>query len=156
MAKTFTLRIGADEYEITRQGAALLVNGKRFEPEIEGDAITVGGATHKVEIADARAIVDGIAYAIETEGLEAKKTALGGLQSGPQAGDGSVNAIMPGMIIKVLVNQGDEVSSGDVLVILEAMKMESEICSPLDGTVKVVCVEAGANVAQNQPLVMIE
>lgn len=156
MAKTFTLRIGADEFEVERQGSALLINGKRFVPEIDGDAVTVGGATHKVEIAQASAIVDGIAYAIETEGLEAKKSSPGGFQSGPQAGDGSVNAIMPGMIIKVLVNQGDEVSSGDVLVILEAMKMESEICSPLDGTVKDVCVEAGDNVAQNQPLVLIE
>ncbi|MCK4303563.1 MAG: hypothetical protein KAY24_04930 [Candidatus Eisenbacteria sp.] len=75
---------------------------------------------------------------------------------GPQSGDGLVTAIMPGLIIKVLVSAGDKISSGDVLVILEAMKMESEVCSPKDGVVKETHVKAGDNVAQNQILVTIE
>lgn len=156
MATTFTLRMGGEEYEVRRQGTALFINGKRFEPEIDGDAIKVGPAVHKVEIDASRAFVDGIAYAFDTEGLEPRTSMLEAIQATQQGGDGTVNAIMPGLIIKVLVQAGDEVKSGDVLVILEAMKMESEICSPIDGVVKEIFVEKGVNVSQNQPLVTVE
>lgn len=156
MATTFTLRMGGQEYEVRRQGAALIINGKRYEPEIDGDAIKVGPTTHKVEIDGSQAYVDGIAHPFTTEGLEPRTSMLAAVQSSQQSGDGTVNAIMPGLIIKVLVQTGDEVKTGEVLVILEAMKMESEICSPIDGVVKDVFVEKGVNVSQNQPLVMVE
>jgi biotin carboxyl carrier protein len=63
---------------------------------------------------------------------------------------------MPGLVIKVLVSPGDRVAAGDVVVVLEAMKMENEICSPKDGTVREVRVRAGESVQQSQALVVIE
>ena len=53
---------------------------------------------------------------------------------------------MPGNILQVKVANGQAVKSGDVLFILEAMKMENEICAPKDGTVTSVCVTKGATV----------
>jgi biotin carboxyl carrier protein len=156
MSKSFTLHLGGREYDIQRQGTALIINGKRYQPEFDGDAVTIGPTTHKVEIAGSRAFVDGIAYGFSTEGLEPRTSMIDAIQSTQHGGDGAVNAIMPGLIIKVLVSPGDEVKAGDVLIILEAMKMESEICSPIDGVVKEVLVEKGANVSQNQPLVTVE
>ena len=71
-------------------------------------------------------------------------------------GDGeSVDSPMPGNILKVNVSAGQVVKEGDVLVILEAMKMENEIMAPKGGTVTQVLVEKGATVETGAPLVFI-
>ncbi|WP_367565289.1 biotin/lipoyl-containing protein [Lacrimispora sp.] len=64
----------------------------------------------------------------------------------PKAGAEAVKAPMPGTILKVNVTAGQSVKSGDVLMILEAMKMENEIMAPKDGTVASVDVQAGSSV----------
>ena len=66
-----------------------------------------------------------------------------------------VNAPMPGNILKVNVTAGQAVKSGDVLCILEAMKMENEIMAPKDGTVTQVLVSKGNTVDTGAPLVVI-
>ena len=62
---------------------------------------------------------------------------------------------MPGNILKVNVSQGQAVKAGDVLVILEAMKMENEIMAPRDGSVAQVVVSKGAVVETGAPLVVL-
>jgi biotin carboxyl carrier protein len=62
---------------------------------------------------------------------------------------------MPGNILKVVVSQGQAVKSGDVLVVLEAMKMENEILAPRDGTVSQVVTAKGATVDTGAPLVVL-
>ena len=73
----------------------------------------------------------------------------------PVAGGEKINAPMPGNILDVKVATGASVKKGDVLVILEAMKMENEIMAPCDGTVKQVLVNKGATVNSGDPLVVI-
>ncbi len=70
------------------------------------------------------------------------------------AGD-VVSAPMPGTILKVNVNKGDTVKEGQVLVVLEAMKMENEIMAPKAGTITQVAVQRGSNVDTGAPLVFI-
>ena len=71
-------------------------------------------------------------------------------------GDGEcVDSPMPGNILKVNVSAGQAVKEGDVLFILEAMKMENEIMAPKSGTVTQVLVEKGATVETGAPLVFI-
>ena len=73
------------------------------------------------------------------------------------AGEGdSVEAPMPGNILKVNVVSGQTVKEGDVLVILEAMKMENEIMAPKSGTVTQVLVQKGATVDTGAPMVFIQ
>ena len=72
------------------------------------------------------------------------------------AGGEKVNAPMPGTILSVNVKVGDAVKKGQVLVILEAMKMENEIMAPVDGTVTFVGVNQGANVESGSAICVIE
>ena len=71
------------------------------------------------------------------------------------AGGQSVDAPMPGNIISVNVKPGQAVKKGDVLLILEAMKMENEIMAPIDGTVGSVAVNPGQTVQSGQQLLTI-
>ena len=71
------------------------------------------------------------------------------------AGGETIAAPMPGNILSVAVKAGDAVKKGDLLVVLEAMKMENEILAPCDGTVASVAVAAGATVESGATLVVI-
>ena len=64
-------------------------------------------------------------------------------------------APMAGIVLSVNKNIGDAVTKGDVLVILEAMKMENEILAPADGVVKAIHVSSNESVESNQPLLTI-
>ena len=67
----------------------------------------------------------------------------------------AVSAPMPGTILKVNVTAGQAVKAGDVLCVLEAMKMENDIAAPKDGTVTQVVVSKGASVATGDALIVI-
>ena len=71
-------------------------------------------------------------------------------------GEAIIKSPMPGKIVKLLVKEGDSVSKGDTLIIVSAMKMESEYKSPMDGVVSKIFVKADDTVEGNQPLVEIE
>ena len=71
------------------------------------------------------------------------------------AGAVAVKAPMPGTILKVNVTNGASVKKGDVLCVLEAMKMENDICAPQDGTVASVNVQKGASVNTDDVLVTL-
>jgi biotin carboxyl carrier protein len=62
---------------------------------------------------------------------------------------------MPGNVMKILVSQGQQVMEGDVLLILEAMKMENEVVSTRTGTVAQIVVNQGAVVETGSPLAVI-
>jgi glutaconyl-CoA/methylmalonyl-CoA decarboxylase subunit gamma len=69
------------------------------------------------------------------------------------AGASTVKAPMPGTVLSLKVTAGQAVRRGDVLLILEAMKMENEITAPSDGTVAAVRVQAGSTVNTGDPMV---
>ena len=71
------------------------------------------------------------------------------------AGETPVNSPMPGSIFKVECTVGQSVKAGDVLIVLEAMKMEIEVSAPVDGTVKAIAVSTGATVNTDDLLVTL-
>jgi len=79
-----------------------------------------------------------------------------GFGDGSGAAEGSVKTPMPGVIVRIPVAEGAEVSEGDVLVVVEAMKMENEYRAAMDGVVASIHVAAGDSVEANTLLVTVE
>lgn len=63
---------------------------------------------------------------------------------------------MPGKILDIMVSEGDEVTKGQPVAILEAMKMENELKSPIDGIIKKIEAEVGQSVEKKTPILEIE
>ncbi|MEW5871874.1 MAG: biotin/lipoyl-containing protein [Chloroflexota bacterium] len=88
-------------------------------------------------------------FSLEVQDLEVSFTR-------PSTGDGRVKAPIPGQISEVLVVAGQDVQTGQALVVLEAMKMENEIRAPISGLVKAVHILPGQRVALHELLVEID
>jgi biotin carboxyl carrier protein len=73
----------------------------------------------------------------------------------PRSGEGTVIAPMQGLIVKIPVKAGDEVKLGDVVAVLEAMKMQNDIVTTVAGRVSQVYVKEGDVVSPNQPLLAV-
>ena len=121
------------------------VNGTSYEVEVEEEK--VAGAAPAPKAAAAPAAPKAAAPAAPAAPAKAAVSA--------GAGEASVNAPMPGKIVKVLVSEGQKVNSGDVLLILEAMKMQNEIAATQAGTVKAINVAAGQSVKVGDALVIV-
>lgn len=79
-----------------------------------------------------------------------------GLAHAASSSAADLQAPMPGLIVDVLVAEGDEIKKGDPLLILEAMKMENKLTSAVDGIVQSVLVKAGDTVEKNTTLIEFE
>jgi glutaconyl-CoA/methylmalonyl-CoA decarboxylase subunit gamma len=74
----------------------------------------------------------------------------------PETGSGvPVMPSMPGRVVELRVKEGDRVRKGDVLLVLEAMKMRNELTSPADGVVRDIRVASGANARPNEPMLFV-
>lgn len=111
--------------------------------------VTVNGKKYAIALDNGKATVNGKEYDFNVkEGIDTKASA--------SDGEGTpVKAALPGNVLKVLVTEGDSIEEGDVLAVVEAMKMETEIKSPVSGTVKSVDIEVGNKVQTGQVLVTI-
>ena len=112
--------------------------------------ITVEGKTYEmdVELIGANGAVAAPVAKAAAPVAAAPKAAPAPVAAKPAAvGSGSVAAPMPGTILKVLKATGDTVKAGEVVLILEAMKMENEITAPVDGTIGSLSLTEGSTVA---------
>jgi biotin carboxyl carrier protein len=158
MEKTFTLTLDGTDYTVAVHGNTFIVNGHPFVVGLErSGSVSVDGIAYDVTLEGDRAIVDGIAYAVQVSGLVAEPTRPSVARPAPvAAGAGAIQAIMPGTIVRVLVAEGDEVAAGDVVLVLEAMKMENELHAPVSGVVKGIYVQPGQAVEMNAVLAETE
>ena len=119
--------------------------------------ITVNGVQYSVAVEEVGAASAPVAAPVAAAPVTAPvaPVAAPAAAPAPVAGGEKINAPMPGNILEVKVATGASVKKGDVLIILEAMKMENEIMAPCDGTVKQVLVNKGATVNSGDPLVVI-
>ncbi len=122
--------------------------------------VAVNGANYKVELVNneevtlvSRPTVKSPAAA--TAAPAAPKATAPATKPAGGGGAGSVKSPLPGIVIDVLVNVGDEVKKGQTVVMLEAMKMENAIQAPQDGKITEVCVNKGDSVLEGVVLVSI-
>ncbi|MGA8942339.1 MAG: biotin/lipoyl-containing protein [Thermoactinomyces sp.] len=120
------------------------VDGQFFEVEVEE---IESGATAPVKPA-----VNPAGSAAPTVTAAPKQTAA---PSKPvtNGASNSIKAPMPGSILSVKVNEGEKVKAGQVLLILEAMKMENEIVAPKDGVIDKIYIATGQSVSTDDPLI---
>ena len=126
--------------------------------------VTLNGRTYEVEVEHGKAMLldeyEAIAPApvAAAPAAAAAPVAAAAPAAAPAVAVGAgeqVTAPMPGNILKVNVNVGDKVKEGQVLVVLEAMKMENEIMAPHDATIAQVVVSKGSTVDTGAPLVVL-
>ena len=154
MTREFSLTLDDVTYKVVVDGNSVLVDGRPFVVGFGEGRVLVDDDPYDIILEDDAVILDGIAHPIVVEGLEDK--VAGPKEATVVAGEGAVTAIMPGKIIRILVDEGDEVAKGDVVCILEAMKMENELKAPMGGIVKTLHVQAGQDVETGTVLAEIE
>ena len=131
------------------------LNGKNYEVEVtETDAIVTGITEVPVMVAAAPAVAAPVAAPAEAPKAE-EAPAAPAAPAAPTASGTQVKAPMPGSILAVKASVGQAVKAGDVLVVLEAMKMENDIVAPCDGTVKSINAPKGTTVNTDDVLAVI-
>ncbi len=161
MKREFKVKLGDAEFPVVAEGNTITVDGRAYTVEVtEEGRVLVDGIAHDVALEGETATVDAESYDVQAIGLAlAAATPLPVAASAPisaEAGAGAVLAIMPGKIIRVLVEVGQQIEEGQPVCVLEAMKMENELHARQGGTVKAVYVKPGDDVEKDQVLVEIE
>jgi pyruvate carboxylase subunit B len=114
-------------------------------------SVQVGGKQFQVEFKDGKAVVNGKTFDYNVEA----KSGSQATQVQQQSPSIEIKAKMPGKILSLAVSQGSTVAKDDVLLKMEALKMEMDVVSTQSGTIQEICVTAGAQVIANQVLVRL-
>jgi len=149
------------EGDVIKKGEPILVlEAMKMQSEI---AAPVSGKITKIHVKEKALVQEGeILITIESdEVLEEFKSekpikSRRASDKAESADDNIIRAPLPGTIIDVLVSVGDTIEEGQSVLILEAMKMESEIHSPISGKVKSIKVQKGSSVKDNEELIELE
>ena len=158
--ETYTVEIedvGKSLYRVAVDGNEFLVDGKKTGRT--SYSLIVDNRSFEIDVDNTedeyRVLVDGRNYHVNL--VDERKMRVGGAQSGLQLqGRQKVSVPMPGKVTAVLISEGDAVEKGQGLVIVEAMKMENEVCSPITGEVKEIKVKAGDAVEGGAVLAIVE
>ncbi len=142
--KEFTYKINGNEYKVTI--------GEIQENIAQ---VEVNGTAYEVELPEAPK-PEPVKPVVRPAAAPAAAPAASAAPARPSAGKGGVKSPLPGVILDVKVNVGDTVKKGDLVVILEAMKMENSINADRDGKIAAVNVRVGDSVLEGTDLVVIE
>ncbi len=139
--------VNADILEYKKGKFHILINNNSYSAEIlsieketKTCVIKVGNSTIAVELKDE---YDALLHEIGIDEIVGKKVNV-------------IKAPMPGMVLQVMVENGQKIKKGDSIVVLEAMKMENILKSPTDGIIKKIQVRTGDKVEKNQVMVNLD
>jgi pyruvate carboxylase subunit B len=164
----YFVRINDDEHEISLDAAGVHLDGEDVAAQVmpvDGTPVrmvTIGDEVHRVVVRPGPSRgtytlwLDG--WRFEVEALDERTRAireLSGASAGP-TGPAPLKAPMPGLIVRVTVQPGDQVQAGQGIVVMEAMKMENELRATAAGRVKSILVSPGTAVEKGALLVELE
>jgi biotin carboxyl carrier protein len=148
------LDVDANKLRYQPEGAEVLERDFSIEPMYPGSySVLIEGRSYDVVAAGGEVRVNGRVFHVEVfdpREMRGRKNAAAG------EGRQNIAAMMPGKVVRVLVQQGDAVEAGQGLVVVEAMKMQNEMKSPKAGRVIEVKTRADATVAAGEVLMVIE
>ncbi|HUF54620.1 MAG TPA: biotin/lipoyl-containing protein [Dehalococcoidia bacterium] len=159
--------IGEQEFDVQPGESSVTVGGEPFAVRVVRNhnivTVYVNEKPHAVQLPDVLPeegpvdlLVDAKPYSVEVTGRAGRAKPKAAAKKKSSAATGAIMSQMTGRITRVDVKVGDTVSEGNILLVIEAMKMENEIAAPLGGTVKELLVNAGARVSEGDPLLVIE
>lgn len=164
------LVIDGRPYQVELRADGVIVEGTLIEAAVEGKGNPIGvvvikGRRYYVRLEPSekpsfRVNVDGKEFNALVEGWGPSPTspplAPTPTPKGVATLPGAITALMPARVVSVKVKEGQRVEEGEVLLILETMKMESEVLSPRTGVVTAVAVSPGASVNAGDVLLVVE
>ena len=164
----YFVKVGDDEVEVLLDGDSATVDGQTYQAAlspVEGTPVSVLRLGSEVRRVVARAgesrgrhtlWLDGFRF--ETEALDERARTIRLLTGAAAAASGPAPIIapMPGMVVRITVQVGDQVQPGQGLVVMEAMKMENELRATTAGTVRAVLVQPGTAVEKGAVILELE
>jgi biotin carboxyl carrier protein len=141
------------------------VNGKTYEVDFEAVSgqpvysLILDGKSHESYIARGdenwQVLLHGRLYPVTVEDEREKRLRAAAGAGVAESGEFILKAPMPGLVVAVPVSEGQEVKRGQVILILESMKMQNELKAPRDGIIQRIKVKAGESVEQKQTLLSV-
>lgn len=141
------LEVIVDSKSLSNTHTHVIYNNKSYNVEIVSES-----KADKTSIIK----VNGTIYTIEMEDQYDQLLKQLGMDTGQANKVSEIKAPMPGLVLNVLVTEGQEVTKGDSLIVLEAMKMENVIKSPASGTIKKILVVKADKVEKNEILIQFQ
>jgi biotin carboxyl carrier protein len=155
--KTFSIDVNR-ENEVTVDGEVVPLNMISIN-QATAYSLLLNNDSYEVlvdeESGDYQVLLQGHLFNIHVEDERARRLAQASRGFTPASGEIQIKAPMPGLIAAIPVIEGQLVKKGDVLLVLESMKMENELKAPRDGSVSAVRVTSRQNVEQNQTLLVL-
>jgi biotin carboxyl carrier protein len=155
--KTFIVDVNRDD-EVTVDGQTVPVDFLSID-RATAYSLLLDNQSYEVIVNetdhDYQVLVLGHLFTVHVEDEHARRLAQSSRGFIPGGGEIQIKAPMPGMIVAVPVVEGQIVKHGDVLIVLESMKMENELKAPRDGSITAVRVQLRQNVEQSQTLVTL-
>ncbi len=157
----YRVSVGSREYQVEVAGNRLSINGEQIQANLtalnelglyllrrddrqrELHVSNRGGNTYTA-VAEGRHLV-----------AQVERDDVRGQRKQASAGHGDVKSPMPGVVVKVLVQEGTAVEKGEAVVVMESMKMQMELRATVGGIVSSVCVQPGARVEKGAVLVKV-
>jgi biotin carboxyl carrier protein len=131
------IKVREGVYHLMKDNVSYNLEVVKHIPDEKKMVVKINNTSYTLDIKDK---YDDLLHSLGLDNLATKKV-------------NDIKAPMPGMVLNILVSEGQEVKKGDALIVLEAMKMENILKSPTDGTIKKIAITKGVAVEKNQLLI---
>jgi biotin carboxyl carrier protein len=167
MIEKYFAEIAGVEYQIEiLSDKRVVINGEPYEFNFQGlrqhlsYSLLLEGKSFEINIYQENGVWEvllrGNQYSVQVEDERERRLRMAAGQASKQEGKIILQAPMPGLVIEIPVKEGQEVDEGDVLVILESMKMQNELTAPQAGRITRIQAKVNAHVDRKQVLLVLE